>query len=122
MGRLVPIYWAALRSSGTGSRRRTDGNFTMVDSVLNVDGAARLLGVSHDTIYRLAREATIPCQKVGSQWRFSRAALFAWVRHGVAKETVPSPVLVDSPHDVAPLDDPSVRERPSQPGSRISKE
>jgi len=92
----------------------------MEDSVLNVDGAARLLGVSHDTIYRLAREATIPGQKVGSQWRFSKVALFAWVRRGVPKG-IPSLVAVDSRHDVAPPNDQSVQERHGQADSTISK-
>ena len=92
----------------------------MEDSVLNVDGAARLLGVSHDTIYRLARDATFPGKKVGSQWRFSKAALFAWVRHGVAKVASPSPVAVGSLHDVDPLNGESMQEQ-SQPSSTISK-
>ncbi len=94
----------------------------MDDSVLNVGGAAHLLGVSHDTIYRLAREATIPGQKVGSQWRFSKAALFAWVQQGVPKELPASPVVVDSSYAVAPPNDQSVQERRRQADSAIGTE
>ncbi len=51
----------------------------MDDRILDVCGAAELLNVSSDTVYRLAREAAIPARKVGRQWRFSKVALLAWL-------------------------------------------
>ncbi len=97
----------------------------MEDSVLNVDGAAQLLNVSRDTIYRLARDGTIPGRKVGSQWRFSEAVLMAWLRDGGATDDAPptrggATAAFDSPHDVDTLNGESMPEQ-SQPGSTISK-
>lgn len=92
----------------------------MKDRILNGDGAARLLGVRHDTIYRLVREAAIPGQKAGRQWRFSKTALLAWVRHGVPKE-IPSFADVDSPNGASSPDDPSMQERPRRPGIAIGR-
>ena len=92
----------------------------MEDTVLGVDGAARLLDVSHDTIYRLARNGMMPGRKVGSQWRFSKAVLFAWLRDATVEERSHSAAPVDSPHQVDPLNDESMQEQ-SQPDSTISK-
>ncbi len=76
----------------------------MEDAVLAVDGAAQLLNVSHDTIYRLARDATIPGRKVGNQWRFSKAALLAWLRDAAPTGRSPSSAVVGSLDNVE-LDD-----------------
>ena len=52
--------------------------------VLTADEAAELLRVSTKTILALAREGTLPGEKVGRAWRFLRSDLLAHVRgqHG----------------------------------------
>ncbi len=45
----------------------------------SVEEAARWLGVSLRTVYRLAQRGTLPSFKVGGQWRFSQEALERWV-------------------------------------------
>lgn len=47
--------------------------------VLDIAGAATLLRVSRSSLYKLAAEGKIPGQKVGGQWRFSRATLLRWL-------------------------------------------
>lgn len=47
--------------------------------ILDVDGAATVLGVSRGTIYRLARKGSLPGTRVGREWRFSRKNLIRWV-------------------------------------------
>jgi excisionase family DNA binding protein len=52
--------------------------------ILDVEGAATLLGVSTTTIYNLARKGEIPATRVGREWRFSRTNLIQWVANGAA--------------------------------------
>jgi excisionase family DNA binding protein len=47
--------------------------------VLTADEAADLLRVSTKTILGLAREGTLPGEKVGRAWRFLRTDLLAYV-------------------------------------------
>src|SRR5437016_4381435 len=54
----------------------------MDKEILDVEGAATLLGVSTTTIYHLARQGTIPATRVGREWRFSRQNLIQWVANG----------------------------------------
>lgn len=45
------------------------------DEVLTADEAARLLKLSKKTVLRLARDGTIPGNKIGRVWRFRRSQL-----------------------------------------------
>jgi excisionase family DNA binding protein len=54
----------------------------MDKEILDVEGAAALLGVSSRTIYTLARKGEIPATRVGREWRFARQNLIAWVANG----------------------------------------
>lgn len=57
-------------------QERTAG---MDEEILDVEGAARALGVSTRTIYSLARKGEIPAMRVGREWRFARRNLVDWV-------------------------------------------
>lgn len=48
--------------------------------VLTADEAAELLRVSTKTILALARDGTLPGEKVGRAWRFVRSDLLAYLR------------------------------------------
>ena len=52
------------------------------ESILDVQGAASLLGVSRHTIYRLLSADKIPAVRVGREWRFHRTTLIQWVASG----------------------------------------
>ena len=52
--------------------------------VLTTDEAAALLRVSTKTVLALARERTLPGEKVGRAWRFLRSDVLALVRGGSA--------------------------------------
>jgi excisionase family DNA binding protein len=58
----------------------------MDKEILDVEGAATLLGVSTTTIYKLARKGEIPATRVGREWRFARANLIQWVANGAAAD------------------------------------
>ena len=45
---------------------------------LSVKDVAELLNVSEKTIYRMIKDETIPCFRVGGQWRFDRREIASW--------------------------------------------
>jgi PTS system nitrogen regulatory IIA component len=46
---------------------------------LSVRDVAELLNVSEKTIYRMIQNETIPCFRVGGQWRFDRNEIASWL-------------------------------------------
>ena len=40
--------------------------------------------ISLSTLYKLAQEGRVPCQKVGRHWRFRKQAIDRWLEHGGA--------------------------------------
>jgi len=49
------------------------------DAVMTLDELAQYLKVSKSTLYKQVQEGRIPGQKLGKQWRFSKAAVDAWL-------------------------------------------
>ena len=47
--------------------------------ILTVDEAAEYLRIPKSSLYKLAKEGKIPCQKVGRHWRFHRRAIDKWL-------------------------------------------
>jgi excisionase family DNA binding protein len=47
--------------------------------VMNVEQAADFLQVDDSTVIELAEAGKLPGRKLGKDWRFSRAALVAWL-------------------------------------------
>ena len=68
------------------SRRKSPARWQktlkMDKEILDIEGAADVLGVSKTTIYKLARDGTIPATRVGREWRFSRSNLVDWIKNG----------------------------------------
>lgn len=56
--------------------------------VLTTDEAAALLRVSTKTVLALAREGTLPGEKVGRAWRFLRSDVLALVRGNSASKSM----------------------------------
>mgnify|MGYP000258141804 CR=1 FL=1 len=52
--------------------------------VLTPAGAAALLQLDEATVVALAEDGTLPGRRLGSAWRFSRAALLAWLASATA--------------------------------------
>jgi excisionase family DNA binding protein len=63
----------------TGNTRKTTPNPMSDQEILNIDGAAALLGVSVKTFSKVLREGDVPGRKVGREWKFSRRALIDWI-------------------------------------------
>jgi excisionase family DNA binding protein len=47
--------------------------------IMDVDQAAAYMGFAPRTIYNLAQAGEMPAAKVKGSWRFSKAALDAWI-------------------------------------------
>ena len=58
---------------------RADRIAAMDEEILDVEGAARVLGVSSRTVYTLARKGEIPAMRIGREWRFALKNLREWV-------------------------------------------
>jgi excisionase family DNA binding protein len=50
-----------------------------VDEVLSAEEVAELLRTDTATVIAMAENGTIPCRKVGDDWRFARAAIMRWL-------------------------------------------
>jgi len=48
---------------------------TQVVTMMTVDEVATYLKIPKSSIYKLAQEGKIPCQKVGRHWRFHRETI-----------------------------------------------
>jgi excisionase family DNA binding protein len=48
--------------------------------VLTIVELADYLKISKSTLYKLVREGSIPCQKVGKHWRFHKDAIDSWLK------------------------------------------
>lgn len=47
--------------------------------IMTISETAEYLRISISSLYKLAQEGRIPCQKVGRHWRFRRQALDRWL-------------------------------------------
>ena len=52
--------------------------------VLTVGEVAQLLRIPRSSVYTLAQDGRIPCQKAGRQWRFSARAIEGWLAAGTS--------------------------------------
>jgi excisionase family DNA binding protein len=47
--------------------------------VLTIEEASKYLRIPLSSLYKLAQDAKIPCQKVGRHWRFRKVTLDQWL-------------------------------------------
>lgn len=66
-----------------------------IEPALDVEAAARLLGVHVETLRRLARSGEIPSFKVGRRWRFRTEALRQWEQSHHLRQRSPLVLVVD---------------------------
>lgn len=53
---------------------------------MTIEEVAQYMQVSRFTVYRLAKERSIPASKVGRQWRFQKEEIDRWVRDQIQKD------------------------------------
>lgn len=47
--------------------------------VLTIEEASKYLRIPLSSLYKLAQDAKIPCQKVGRHWRFRKVTINHWL-------------------------------------------
>jgi excisionase family DNA binding protein len=47
--------------------------------VLTIEDLSDYLKISKSTLYKLVREGSIPCRKIGRHWRFRKEAIDRWL-------------------------------------------
>jgi len=55
--------------------------------VLTLEGVAELLEVPPELVAELAQAGELPGRRIGSQWRFARAAVLAWLARAPAPDS-----------------------------------
>jgi excisionase family DNA binding protein len=60
----------------------TNSPAALADEVLTLDEAASLLKLPADTVRSRAEESDLPGRRFGSEWRFARMAVLAWLADG----------------------------------------
>ena len=54
--------------------------------IMTIDEMSDYLRISRSTLYKLAQEGRVPCQKVGRHWRFRKEAVNRWLEQGGAED------------------------------------
>lgn len=49
--------------------------------ILTITELSIYLKIPRSTLYKLAREGKVPCQKIGRHWRFHRDAIDKWLKN-----------------------------------------
>jgi excisionase family DNA binding protein len=52
---------------------------TQLSGILTIEETAHYLRIAKSSLYKLAQEGKIPCQKVGRHWRFRRETIDRWL-------------------------------------------
>jgi excisionase family DNA binding protein len=60
--------------------------------VLTIEEASKYLRIPLSTLYKLAQDGKIPCQKVGRHWRFRKERIDNWLDDTIAKSKKQSPI------------------------------
>ena len=55
--------------------------------VLTIDELSAYLKIPKSTVYKLAQEGKVPCQKVGRHWRFRKEAIDRWLEESRPNES-----------------------------------
>jgi len=53
-----------------------------IERIMNTREAAKYLGISKVTLYKLIKNGTIPAKRIGKEWRLAKTALDEIIRRG----------------------------------------
>jgi excisionase family DNA binding protein len=77
---------AATRVSPARRKKRSRARPAEWPEVLTLSEAAAYLRVTEAELTQIAGSQGLPGQRIGSEWRFSRAAIQDWLRHPSMKQ------------------------------------
>lgn len=56
--------------------------------IMTIGETAEYLRISLSSLYKLAQDGRIPCQKVGRHWRFRRESIDRWLENTYNEKSV----------------------------------
>ena len=68
-----------MRKAVTAEAQLEESFWSDLREVMNVEQAARYLGVSPDTLYKYLSEGRVPAFKLGNRWRLKKTTLDRWM-------------------------------------------
>jgi excisionase family DNA binding protein len=68
------------------SANGSPGEIAPQRDILDIEGAAELLGISEKTFNKVLHSQDMPGRKIGREWKFSRQALIDWVAAGRSRD------------------------------------
>ena len=66
--------------------------------VLTIEEASKYLRIPLSSLYKLAQDGKIPCQKVGRHWRFRKETIDHWLDDRMPKTREQSPIDNEEKH------------------------
>lgn len=71
----------------------------MADQTYSAEEAAKVLGVSKNTVYNLVRRADFPAFRLAGKWKISKTMLALWVEREASKGGAEGPQRVSAEHE-----------------------
>jgi excisionase family DNA binding protein len=66
--------------------------------VMTIEEASKYLRVPLSSLYKLAQDGKIPCQKVGRHWRFRKETIDRWLDDRITKSREQPPIDNEEKH------------------------
>jgi excisionase family DNA binding protein len=66
--------------------------------VMTIEEASKYLQIPLSSLYKLAQDGKIPCQKVGRHWRFRKETIDHWLDDRMTKSKEQSPIDNEEQH------------------------
>ncbi len=58
----------------------------LLPDVMTIEETAKYLRIAKSSLYKLAQDGKIPCQKVGRHWRFRKESIDRWLEENRVNE------------------------------------
>lgn len=66
--------------------------------VMTIEETSKYLRIPLSSLYKLAQDRKIPCQKVGRHWRFRKETIDLWLDNRMIKSIEHSPINIEGNH------------------------
>jgi len=66
--------------------------------VMTIEETSKYLRLPLSSLYKLAQEGKIPCQKVGRHWRFRKETIDRWLDDRITKSIEETPLDNEEKH------------------------
>lgn len=71
---------------------------TQFPEVMTIEEVCQYLRIPRSSLYKLAQEGKIPCQKVGRHWRFRKATIDRWLDDEISASNQEGQTVIEDMH------------------------